>query len=127
MKRRFTFFLLAVLSVITGLGMRKFRKHVPDYLDFWIGDAIWALMIYWMVCVIKPFSKLAHNALIALLFCYVIELSQLYQADWINAIRSTTLGALVLGHGFLWSDLLAYTIGVSFGYLITYASINNHN
>ena len=36
-----------------------------------------------------------------------VEESQLYHASWIDSIRGTTLGALVLGHGFLWSDLPA--------------------
>jgi hypothetical protein len=57
-------------------------------------------------------------AFFSLLFCYAIEVSQLYQAPWINAIRNTTLGALVLGSGFLWSDLLAYALGVGMAFLI---------
>ncbi len=44
-------------------------------------------------------------------------MSQLYHAEWIDSIRATTLGGLVLGYGFLWSDLVAYTIGVGIGFL----------
>ena len=39
-------------------------------------------------------------AFISLLFCYGIEMSQLYHAQWIDSIRATTLGGLVLGYGF---------------------------
>ena len=60
------------------------------------------------------------KALAALLFSYCIEISQLYQAGWINAIRGTTLGALVLGHGFLWSDMVCYTVGVGLAVLIDF-------
>ncbi len=42
----------------------------------------------------------------------MVEISQLYQDPWINNIRNTLIGHLILGKGFLWSDLLAYTIGV---------------
>ena len=49
---------------------------------------------------------------LALVFSYLIEISQLYHAPWIDAIRSTALGGLVLGFGFLWSDILCYTVGV---------------
>lgn len=45
------------------------------------------------------------------MFFYGIELSQLYHALWIDAIRNTTLGGLIIGFGFLWSDLVCYTIG----------------
>ena len=49
------------------------------------------------------------------MFCYGIEVSQLYHAEWIDSIRATTLGGLVLGYGFLWNDLVAYIIGVGVG------------
>ncbi len=54
----------------------------------------------------------------ALSFAYLIEVSQLYQANWIVAIRNTTLGSLVLGHGFLWSDLVCYTVGIGLAFLL---------
>lgn len=40
------------------------------------------------------------------------ELSQLYHAPWIDGLRATRLGGLVLGFGFLWSDLIAHAAGV---------------
>ena len=48
-------------------------------------------------------------------FSLMIELSQLYHAPWIDAIRRTRLGGLVLGYGFLWSDLACYAVGVVCG------------
>jgi len=47
-----------------------------------------------------------------------VELSQLYHAPWIDPIRRTTLGGLVLGFGFLWSDLACYAAGGGLGVLI---------
>jgi hypothetical protein len=57
------------------------------------------------------------SALLSLLFCFMIEISQLYQAEWINDIRNTRLGGLILGQGFLWIDIVAYTAGVIIGAL----------
>ena len=37
---------------------------------------------------------------------------------WIDSIRHTTLGGLVLGFGFLWSDLACYAAGVGLGVTI---------
>ena len=42
-----------------------------------------------------------------------VEVSQLYQAPWINALRATRIGALALGQGFLWSDVVCYALGVT--------------
>ena len=52
-------------------------------------------------------------AIAALLFSFAIETSQLSRAAWLETLRHTTLGALILGHGFLWSDLAAYSAGVA--------------
>jgi hypothetical protein len=48
-------------------------------------------------------------------FAFGIELSQLYHARWIDQIRHTRAGGLVLGYGFLWTDLLCYVIGIAIG------------
>ena len=47
--------------------------------------------------------------------CYLIEILQLYKADWIQAIRHTRLGGLILGFDFVWSDIVCYTVGVLIG------------
>ncbi len=36
-------------------------------------------------------------------------------APWIDGIRNTTLGGLVLGFGFLLSDLVCYLVGIAAG------------
>ena len=52
-------------------------------------------------------------ATVALGIATTVELSQLYRAPRIDAARATRGGALVLGEGFLWSDLGCYVIGVA--------------
>ncbi len=51
----------------------------------------------------------------ALTFSLCIEVSQLYHASWIDTVRGTRVGGLVLGYGFLWSDLARYAAGVGIG------------
>jgi NO-binding membrane sensor protein with MHYT domain len=105
---------LLLIPFVMGLGIlsRKFSYLMPDIINTYLGDAIWATMIYVMMAFVFAHKLPKQIAVFSLLFCYAIELSQLYQAPWINAIRSTTIGALVLGSGFLWSDLLAYALGI---------------
>lgn len=57
-------------------------------------------------------------AIVALTFSFCIEISQLYHASWIDVLRVNQVGGLILGFGFLWSDLFCYTIGIGFGYLM---------
>ena len=87
--------------VALGLGSRSFGSHLPTFVAEYAGDTLWAAMVYFGIGFLFPSVRLLRKALAALLFSYCIEISQLYQAGWINAIRGTTLGALVLGHGIL--------------------------
>lgn len=52
------------------------------------------------------------------MFSFAIEFSQLYHSPWIDSLRNTRVGGLVLGYGFLWSDLVSYTVGIGVGVLI---------
>ncbi|MCI5163110.1 MAG: DUF2809 domain-containing protein, partial [Candidatus Electrothrix sp. AX5] len=49
----------------------------------------------------------------ALITAYLIEISQLFHPAWLEYLRSVRLLSFVLGFGFLWSDLIAYTLGIS--------------
>jgi len=81
------------------------------------GDALWAVMVFCLCRAVLIRKPLGLIALISLLVSYGVEASQLIQWDWLVRLRSTTLGHLLLGQGFLWKDLVAYTIGVATIYL----------
>ncbi len=76
-------------------------------------------MIYFIIRILflnlKPIYQIAY---ISLAICFLIECSQLYQANWIIGLRKTILGHYVLGQGFLWSDLIAYVLGILMAYLL---------
>ncbi|MGR4024583.1 DUF2809 domain-containing protein, partial [Bacillus sp. ZZQ-131] len=95
----------------------KFSFALPHLLNDYLGDALWALMIFTGFGFLFLKTETKKLSFISLMFCYGIEVSQLYHAEWIDSMRATTLGGLVLGYGFLWSDLVAYTIGVGVGIL----------
>ncbi|MDD2797936.1 MAG: DUF2809 domain-containing protein [Bacteroidales bacterium] len=115
-RNRIIYLLWVILAIISGLLSRKFELYLPDFVNTFLGDAIWAMMIYFGFAFILNTRKSTFIATISLIFCYLIEISQLYQANWINVIRHTSLGGLVLGFGFLWSDILAYSMGITLAY-----------
>lgn len=104
-----------VLVIGAGLASRKFPAMMPTLLGKYPGDALWAVMILLLIAFLKPGIRPALLAVLALAVCFVVEFSQLYHAPWIDAIRNTTPGHLVLGSGFLWQDLVAYTAGIALG------------
>ncbi|HDR6216278.1 MULTISPECIES: DUF2809 domain-containing protein [Bacillus] len=116
-RNRVVYALFTIVIIILGLSSRKFAFALPHLLNDYLGDALWALMIFTGFGFLFPKTETKKLAFISLMFCYGIEVSQLYHVNWIDSIRATTLGGLVLGYGFLWSDLVAYTIGVGVGIL----------
>lgn len=118
MKRnRLLYLLFILLTIALGLASRHYSAHLPEWINDYAGDALWALMVFWGFGFLFPKKGTAKVATFALLFSYGIELSQLYHAAWIDAIRANRIGGLVLGFGFLWSDIVSYTIGVAVGIL----------
>jgi hypothetical protein len=68
-------------------------------------------MMYFIMAFVFVNKKPTQIFLLAIGLCFLIEISQLYHAPFIDSIRQTRLGGLVLGFGFLWSDLVAYAVG----------------
>ncbi len=56
--------------------------------------------------------------MVSLGFTWVIEFSQIYHAVWIDSIRETRIGHLILGSTFNAPDLLAYAVGIALGVMI---------
>ena len=114
-RSRLTYTLITVTIMVVGAASRKFPALLPAALGKYPGDSFWALMVFsgWGVILTK-FPSIRLGA-IALLTACAVEFSQLYQAPWINAIRASTAGHLVLGSRFSWPDILAYTVGIVFG------------
>jgi hypothetical protein len=118
-RRNRRLYVVAVVMVIAiGIASRKFSGLFPLFLGKYPGDALWALMVFLLLGIVRPTMCTYRTAFFALAISFTVEFSQLYQALWINAIRQTTLGHLVLGSHFHKFDLLAYLLGVSFGAII---------
>lgn len=105
----------AATIIAIGLASRRYRTSLPPFLADYSGDTLWALMVYLLVSVFLPTKSTSIRAIVSLLIAFSVETSQLYHAPWIDRIRQTTLGGLILGFGFLWTDLICYTVGIIFG------------
>jgi len=111
-RNRIVYLLSVAIVILLGLSSRKYAGYLPEYINTYLGDALWAVMIYLFAALLLKDRKPSLITLLSLSFCYLIEISQLYHAPWIDAIRNTRLGGLVLGFGFLWTDIIAYTLGI---------------
>ena len=112
-RRRLVYASLLAATILLGLATRRFPELFPQVIATYGGDTLWAMMVVWLFAIARPNAKTMTLAGSAIVFAVLIECSQLYHAPWIDALRATTLGALTLGQGFLWSDLLCYAVGVA--------------
>jgi len=110
---RIVYSFLIILTIVLGLLSRHFAA-----IPLFIGDILWATMVYFMMRFLFIKGPIKQITIYSLLFCYGIEFSQLYKAPWIDNLRHTLFGHLVLGDTFLWGDLLCYTIGIALGILV---------
>ena len=108
----------AAVVVALGLLWRSQLFPLSPFLRKYGGDALWALLVFYLVCFCRPRMRLAARAGLALGIAAVVEFSQLYHAPWIDSIRATRLGLLILGSTFNWPDLPAYALGILIGAVI---------
>jgi uncharacterized protein DUF2809 len=109
-----------------GLGSRHFSSVLPTFVTRYAGDALWASMVLWVLAWLWPRASTGRLVLGASAIALTVELSQLYHAAWIDGIRATRLGALALGEGFLWSDLVCYAVGVALAALLDWRMVRGH-
>ncbi len=103
-----------MILIVLGLLSRRV-KTIP----YSCGDALWAMVVYCCWRIIIPEKGTIVAAVGALITSFAIEFSQLLSPAWLVKIRSTFVGHMLIGQGFMWSDLLAYAIGIFLIFLIT--------
>ncbi len=111
------------LTVALGLATRKAPGLFPGFVAEFGGDTLYATLWVQLLGGVawargRRTPGVMNVALAALALCFVIEGSQAIDIRWLDALRRTTFGALVLGRGFLVSDLACYTVGVALGGLL---------
>ncbi len=114
----FKAFAVMLFSAAVGIGSRRFGAWLPEFLGRYLGDTMWALFFFALFRLLFRRRKLWEIFLFTLSFSYVVELSQLWHPLWLESIRNTLPGGLLLGFGFRGSDLLCYLAGCLIGLLV---------
>ncbi|MDE0889788.1 MAG: DUF2809 domain-containing protein [Phycisphaerales bacterium] len=100
-----------LLAAAFGLGSRIAPMADWPIIGPYGGDAAWAMAAYAGWRLLLPGLDRRWIAGLAFGLATTVEVSQLANWDWLNSIRAERVGALLLGRGFLWSDLAAYAVG----------------
>ena len=115
-RSRLAYAVWVVVVIAAGLASRSPRaSFLPDFVTSFAGDTLWALMVFLMLGFLFPRARTGVLAVAALGIAFAVELSQFCEADWLNRIRATRLGALAMGRGWVATDLLCYAVGAGIG------------
>jgi len=102
------------MLIVIGLGLlvRSPMISLPVFFSKYLGDALWAMVVFLGLAILFRDARTIVLALCAMGISTLVELSQLYHDAWIDSVRKTIFGRLVLGNIFHWPDLIAYGLGI---------------
>jgi hypothetical protein len=109
---RVRYLFLAIGTIAVGMMVHVGGGFLPPVFRDVVGDALWATMMVWWMGVAAPRLPLRTRGLAALAVCVAVEFSQRYHTPFLDALRSTLPGHLVLGSDYDPRDFLAYAAGV---------------
>ena len=116
-KYRIILLINIILIIPLGYTVRFSHGIAPE----WINDCLGSLAyeIFWILffLFLYPQASLIWTAVGVCLFSCGLEFLQLWQPPWLQALRATLPGRLVLGNTFTWSDFPPYFVGSFLGWL----------
>ncbi len=99
------------MVIALGLASRSFGAWLPDFVVANAGDFLWTVAAYLAIVIAFPSLPPLQVGIAAFTVSVAVELSQLIDVPWLNALRRTLPGRLLLGSGFVAVDLLRYFAG----------------
>ena len=121
-RRRIRSAVLAITTIIVGLVVHRAGLGLDRVVRDMLGDALWAMMIFYGLGVLLPRARLRTRTASALAICFGVEASQLFHSPRLDALRATLPGHLILGSGFDPRDFLSYSLGVAAAAVVALAS-----
>jgi hypothetical protein len=101
----------AAATIALALASRRFPGPLAEVFGKYPADALWTVMMFWMLAATWPRASSTRLAVGAFAVSAAVEFLKLWQAPWLVEIRYTTAGHLVFGHVFSWQNLVAYAFG----------------
>ena len=117
LKKRITCFLVFAFFIWLALATRSHTHWFHPLVVKYGGDVFWATAFLFLLRTFFPSVKLLQLVIWNFSLGVIDELSQLYHGPVAVAVRSTYIGRLMFGVGFLWSDIICYAIGTAIGWV----------
>jgi hypothetical protein len=117
LKRQLVLLLVLTVLVVAGAWLRFYAPIGPDWRDYSGGVTY---VVFWILAYafIRPSTSAVRVSLAVLLITCCLEFLQLWHPAWLEAIRRTLPGRLVLGTTFEWLDFPPYFVGAVIGFIV---------
>ncbi|MGK0203495.1 MAG: hypothetical protein ACI89X_000559 [Planctomycetota bacterium] len=117
---------VVALVCTIALGLLSRRYPLPGILAEYAGDALYTSAGFAGLALLFAGAKTRSLAIAAFVLSAAVEFAQLLSWPWINELRATLFGRLVLGSGFKWPDIVAYLIGAMAASAVDFALARHH-
>jgi hypothetical protein len=107
------FYSVIILAVVTlGLASREFPQLMPSVLGKYPGDMLWAMVVFFVAALPLRAWTTRGLSLLSIAVCGSAEVLKLMPSESLKSLRYTIAGHLLLGHEFMWQNLVAYAVGI---------------
>jgi glycopeptide antibiotics resistance protein len=106
-----------VLIIPFGYSIRFASGLGLPLLQDIIGSLAYQVLLMLLVAFFYPRLSLAKVAVGVFIFSAAIEFLQLWQSPFIQAVRATWAGRVILGNTFTWADFPPYALGCLLGWV----------
>lgn len=115
---RYRLALLISIVVIVPLGLmiKFYRGPGQEWLNNSFGGVPYEIFWILLLVFILPQISARWASLVVCIATCLLEFLQLWQPPFLQAIRATLIGRLVLGNTFQWSDFPYYFLGSFLGW-----------
>lgn len=116
MYSRWKYAILTLVSfVICVIIVKSFGSHL--FIRGFVGDVVIVWLLYFLIKSYQDYSPLKLSISV-LMLAYSVEVLQYLKLTQFLGLEGNTIANLLLGSVFDWFDILAYTAGAIFVYLL---------
>ncbi|MEL7036923.1 MAG: DUF2809 domain-containing protein [Cyanobacteria bacterium J06592_8] len=118
--KTYRWIIFAIVITLVPIGLAS--KFYQGPLEFWINNSFSSIFyeMFWIFLVLLIWPQLSPGWVSFWVFIVtsILEFMQLWKPPFLQAIRATLMGRLLLGVSFVWTDFIYYVIGCTVGWLI---------
>lgn len=113
LKVRLIYAAVGLIVVLCGLLWRSPVLDLSPVVAKYGGSVLWGALVYACCRTATPKAGVATASILAAVLAAIVEFSQLLHWPPLDAFRSSSFGALLLGRVFSWWDIVSYWAGIA--------------